>query len=497
MARAGRLAEALALALTASGIAWLCVIWARMAVSPAPQEMREAAPLLSTLAFLAGQNPYAVATLPGPANLYGPLYPLVAVPAAWVLGPTLIAMRATTAACLLGASLILHRACRAEGGGRTLSLLLTAQVLAGWLYWVGPTTRPDALGLLLMLAGCAAFARAPFRWPNFLALLAAALLGFAAKIYFVFPAFVAAAWVFWRGRHALGIAYGLAASLGLAATILGLATLFPGWAAVVLGANIGAAIYDPHHLLRQAGDWTVFSLPLLAGLAAVAPAAWAALRRPRTIGFWAFAALAGLSALLLRLGGHDGAHMTYFFHLLSPFAAVALAAAAGEAPLPRRAVACAFPLALLLNAHWFPWQVQRFAAAEAGFAAAARLIEAARSPLATTEFAPLLLAAGRPAPETGHSEYFAGVLAAAPPSWLAPLLPPRAVLEARAAALAAPIETGLAARAFDLVLTNPFGFGLMPRPLLEANYAPAGRLAVEMPWAAQAWEAEIWRPRPP
>lgn len=467
-----------------------------MVVSPAPQEMREAAPLLTTLAFLAGANPYAVATLPGPANLYGPLYPLAALPFAWLLGPGLVAMRAATAAFLVAASLILYRACRAEGGARTLSLLLVGQVLAGWLYWVGPTTRPDGLGLLLMLAGSAAFARDPLRWPRYLALLAASLLGFAAKVYFVFPAFVAAAFVFWRGHYARGIAYGLAALLGLAASIAGLAALFPGWAAVVLGANLGAAIYDAGHLLRQSRDWAVFSLPLLAGLAAIAPGALAArLRAPRAIGFWAFAACAGLAALLLRLGGHDGAHMTYFFHLLSPFAAVALAGAARDAALPSRAVALAFPLAILLNAHWFPWQWHRFASAEAGFAQAARLIAAARAPLATTEFAPLLIAARHQAPETGHSEYFAGVLAKSPPAWLAPLLPPHPVLEARAAALAAPITAGLERRGFDLVLTNPFGFGLIPRALLETHYVREAQLAVEMPWAAQAWQAEIWRPR--
>lgn len=456
-----------------------------MATSPAPQEMREAAPLLTLLSFLQGQNPYALATLPGPANLYGPLYPLACVPFAWVLGTGLVAMRVATAVFLLGASAITYRLCRRAGGGVAISLLLTGQVLAGWLYWVGATVRPDGLCLLLMMAGYAAFSAGPPAWRRFLPALALWLLAFAAKIYFVFPAFVVAAWVFCTGRFRLGLAFGAVAGTGTAATMALLAFLFPGWAAVVLGASLGATVYDLDHLLRQSFDWAVFSLPLLIGLA---------VGRPRSLSLWAFAALAGLLALLASLGGHTGAHMTYFFHLLSPFAAIALAEAAGDAPLPRRAVAIAFPLAILLNAHWFPWRIGVFAAGEAGFAQAARLIGAAKSPLATVEFAPLLVAVGRAAPENGHAEYFAYGLDHPPPAWLLPLWPSMELLRERAGSAARDVTDGLAAKKFDLVLTNRFGFGLIPRDLLAARYAVAGTLPVSMPWAAQSWQAEIWRP---
>lgn len=465
-----------------------------MATSPAPQEMREAAPLLTLLAFLRGANPYALATLPGPANLYGPLYPLAAIPFAWLLGPGLVAMRMANALFLLGAAAITYRLCRRAGGGGAISLLLTLLVLAGWLYWVGATVRPDGLGLLLMMAGYAIFAGGPPGWPRFLPALALWLPAFAAKIYFVFPAFVVSAWVFCIGRRWLGLAFASVAALGLAGTMLLLVRLFPGWAAVVLGASLGATVYDPAHLLRQSLDWAVFSAPLLAGLLAVAPGRRWRLRVPS---LWGFAAAAGAAALLASLGGHTGAHMTYFFQLLSPFAAIALAGAAGAAPLPRRAVAFAFPLAIVINAHWFPWRIGAFAAGEAGFARAAGLIGVAQQPLASVEFAPLLIAAGRAAPENGHAEYFAYALSHSPPAILAPLWPPSAVLRAQADAGAQTIADGLAARRFDLVLTNGFGFGLIPRELLVQHYAIAGSLPVSMPWAAQAWQAEIWRPRAP
>lgn len=468
----------------AAAFAWLLLLWGALVASPWPQEMREAAPLMTTLAFLRGENPYALATLPGPANVYGPLYPLLAVPFAWVLGPGLVAMRLANAAAILAATAILYAACRRAGAARVPALLGCALALAGWLYWVGPTVRPDGVGLALMLGGCAIFARNPFAWRGFGPALALWLLAIAGKLYFVFPAPVAIGWVLLAGRGRLAIGYGIVAAIGLVATILGLAAIFPGWPVVALGANLGATDYDRDHLLRQAIDWALFSLPLLVALAMVV--------RQLRLDPWGAWALGGLAALLLSLGGHPGAHMTYFFHLLTPFAVVAATAAMGESALPRRAMAFAFLAALALNARWFPATP---AAGSPGFAEAARLIAQARAPLATTEFAPLLLAAGHVPTENGHADYFPYALAHPPPAWAAPLWPPPALLAARAEALTRPIEAGLAAKKFDLVLTNRFGFGLIPRPLLEAHYQVVGHLPVAMPWAAQAWAAEVWRPR--
>lgn len=482
--------------LTAAAFLWLGVIWLRMALSAAPQEMREAAPLLTTLAFLAGHNPYALATLPGPASLYGPLYPLVAVPFAMLLGPGLAAMRIANGVAIIAASVILFRLCRRQGADRIAAALGTALALAGWLYWVGPTVRPDGLALALCLGGVALFTRKAPGWRGFLPALVLWLLAFAAKLYFVFPAFVAALWTFCTGRVRLGIAFAAAAAAGVTASIVLLALLFPGWPAVALGSSLGATVYDGGHLLRQAADWALFSLPLLAGLLVLAAGPWP--RRRLNLSdrsFPAFAAWSGLVALVASLGGHTGAHMTYFFHLLSPFAIIALAGAAGTRPAVRRAISFAFPAAILLNAHWFPWRIGAFAEAEAGFAEAAMLIEAARAPLATTEFAPLLIEAGRPAPENGHAEYFAVALSHPPPALLAPLWPPATQLADQLRRLETPIKDGLASERFDLVLTNPFGFGLIPRPLLERHYRSDGSIAITMPWADQHWQAEIWRPR--
>lgn len=468
------LAEGAALAFFLAAIAWLVMLWGRMIVSPAPQEMREGAIILTTLALLDGRNPYAteVAALSG--NLYGILYPLLVAPVALILGPGLPAHRLVNAIGLVIAAVLVWRAARRAGSAALPALLAALLTLAGWLYWVGPTVRPDGVGLACMLGALAIAAPDPGSPRRFAAALALSLAGFAAKIYFLGGVFIIAAHVFLFVGWRRGILFGAVTLAATAAWAGLLALLLPAWGAHVLGANVGATGYDTAHLLRQGKDWLIFSLPLLAWLAA------AALVLPRArwrgeAGFWGFAALCGLAVLLASLGGHTGAHMTYFFHLLTPPLAIALAAATGDAWGPRRALVLALPVAVLLNAHWFVLSPARFAAAEARFAIAAEALAGARSSLVTTEFAALAALAGHAPVETGHSEYMLDA--------------------AGAAALRARIAETLAAGGFEIAIVNRNNGGLVhARDVEAAGYRRVAALPVDLVWAAQAWGADIWLP---
>ncbi len=297
------LAEGAALAFFLAAMAWLGMLWLRMIVSPAPQEMREGAIILTTLALLDGRNPYAteVAALSG--NLYGILYPLLVVPLALIIGPGLPAHRLVNALGLVVATVLVWRAARRAGAARLPALLAALITLAGWLYWVGPTVRPDGVGLACMLGALAVSAPNPGSPRRFAAALALSIAGFAAKIYFLGGVFIVAAHVFLFVGWRRGIVFGTITLAATAAWAGLLALLMPAWGAHVLGANVGAAGYDTAHLLRQGKDWLIFSLPLLAWLAA------AVLLLPRArwggeAGFWGFAALCGLAGLLVALGGH-------------------------------------------------------------------------------------------------------------------------------------------------------------------------------------------------
>lgn len=479
-----------ALAFALAGFAWLALIYLRMLVSPAPQEMREGALVVTTLALLDGRNPYGLEALAAAGNLYGILYPLAVAPFAALFGAGLAVHRAVAGLGFALAAWLLFRILRREGVERLTAGLATALVVAGWLYWVGATVRPDGIGVALMMAAYAAMAPRPEDPRRFALGLAFSLLGLATKVYFVFPAGVAAAYVFLFRSWRRGLAFGIATLAGIAATLALLAVVFPGYPVLVLGANLAATSYDLHHLIRQSRDWAVFSLPLLAALGVLA----ACRPRPAAPSFWSFASLAALAALLALLGGHPGAHMSYFFHLLSPPLAVAVLAAGARRPEVGRALRLALPAAMLANAHWFPLDPDRFAEAEARFAAAGRLIEAAEAPLVTTELAALAALEGDAAPETGHSEYFAEAVAVEPPLLLEPIWLPRAAIDQELAGLAELIGAGLDGQRFDVVIANQGSSLVRIEALRRCHYRVVDRIEVEMAWSFQRWPLDVWRP---
>lgn len=482
--------EGAALAFALAGFAWLALIYLRMLVSPAPQEMREGALVVTTLALLDFRNPYGVDALAEAGNLYGIVYPLLVVPFAALFGAGLAVHRAVAGLGFALAGWLLFRILRREGVERLTAGLATALVVAGWLYWVGATVRPDGAGVALMMAAYAAMAPRPEDPRRFALGLGLALLGLATKVYFVFPAGVAAAYVFLFRSWRRGLAFGVATLAGIAAALVLLGLAFPGYPVLVLGANLAATSYDPGHLVRQSWDWAVFSLPLLAALAVLATV------RPRLteLSFWGFASLAALIALLALLGGHPGAHMSYFFHLLSPPLAVAVLSAGARQPAVGRALLLALPAAMLANAHWFPLDPDRFAGAEARFAAAGRLIEDAEAPLVTTELAALAALDGDAAPETGHSEYFAEALAVEPPLLLEPLWLPRETIGQEVAGLADGIGAGLNHHRYDVVIANEGSSLVRTEALRRCRYRVVDRIEVEMAWSFQRWPLDVWRP---
>lgn len=478
-------------------LAWWCTLlgvvcigalvpfWFRMIVSPAPQEMREGALLWSTRALLTLQNPYALETLPGPANMYGPLYPLLVVPVAALIGPSLFAHRLVNGLWILVACGLIFRVLRGYGVTRLTATAGSAMNLAGLLYWVGPTARPDGLGVALLIGAYAVMAPNPLSPRRFGAGLLLAMAGFATKVYYVLPALAVVAWVIWRRGPIRSLPIALTAAGALAATTLLLMSVFPAWAPIVLGANLRSTTYDPWHLAIQSRDWAIFSLPLLVGLAA----AWRPWRAP--VDLWTLALGAGVAAMVLALGGHRGAHMTYFFHLVTPPLTVVALRHADRATLPRLAFAVALPVAVLLNAHWFTFDVDRMTRAEATFNRLARAIDHASRPAGTSEIAPLLMAAGIDPVETGHTEYFH---VSEHPAYLSLFWAEAARLEAGERRFTHRFYSAMHSGAFDLVIANRRRLDLFTPDALSTRYAPVERVQIDLPWTQQSWPVDLWVP---
>lgn len=466
-------------------IAALVPFWIRMMVSPAPQEMREGALLWSTRALLAHQNPYAIDSLPGPANMYGPLYPLVAMPVAWLLGPTLFAHRLVNGLGIAIACALIYRTLRGFDVRWPTALAGAAINLAGLLYWVGPTARPDGIGVALLVAAYAVMAPAPATPWRFVAGLLFSLAGLATKLYYVLPVVAAVVWIAHRHRPVVAARAAAGAALGIGGGVALLSWLFPAWAPVVLGANLAATTHDTRHLVRQAWDWAVFSLPLLVALAA----AW----RPwqRAADLWTVGLATGVAAVALVLGGHRGAHMTYFFHLITPPLTIVALRDADRRHATRLAFAATLLAAVVVNAQWFNWDMDRIRRAEATFARLSAAVAGATRPTGTSEVAPILLAAGVDPMETGHTEYFH---VRRPPTLLSALWGDDARLQAAERRFDRRFYSAVTSGAFDLVIANRRRLDRITPDGLSSRYRTVDSLVIDLPWARQSWPVDIWIP---
>jgi hypothetical protein len=486
--RLERVAQLLALL----AFAWLLLLHLLMVVTEAPMEMRDGAMLATTAALLDGRNPYAIDGLMQTGNVYGIGYNLAVLPFAWLLGPGFLAHRLVSALAIFGACLLLYRWLRAASVGRLDALLGTGLAYAGFIYYTGGVARPDGLGLLLMLAAIETLRRDDCKARGFAACLGLSLLGLACKLYYVWPAFAAAAYVFlWRGRRR-GLVYGAAAIAATAAALLLMQALLPGYGPLVLVGNLRDTDYAPFYLLQQSRDWLVFELPLIAGFALALLAARPALRAAGLFGGFS---LLGAAVLLLLLGGHTGAHLSYYFQLLTPsFTVVALSLAARHR-LAMTIFRLTLPIAVLANAHWFPLDPLRIARAGESYSAITRSIAGEGAVLATLEFTGALIAGHRPVADTGHSVYLGNAIRPTPVP-LQRVLPPLSEITAEWDRENATIRDGIAAQHYDVALIGATD-SLFPMDLLAADYEKAGSVLIDMAWAQQRWPVTIWRPRRP
>jgi hypothetical protein len=490
-----------------AGFALLLALHLQAILADAPMEMRDGAAVATTVALLEGRNPYALPGIATSGNLYGILYPVSVLPFAWAFGPGFLAHHLATAAAIWSACGLVWWRLRASGVGRLDALLGTGLIYAGLVYFTGAAARADGLGVLLMLAALIVMERGGFSTRAFAAGLGLSLLAMLAKIYFVWPAFAVATYVFLCRDLRRGLAYGIAAILATAAAWALIGLLAPGYVAVVLMASIGATSYDAGHLVRQVAEWSLFSLPLLAAGVLALPGR----RRVRDPGAWAVMFGLGWLAIIGTLGGHKGAHLSYLFQLLTPFLVVAALTAARDRPSAMLAFRLLLPVAILLNAHRF-LPVPPVSAADCALSMRAPEAEIARGArvLATAELAGQLALAGRSGAETGHSEYFNDALGPRP-GWLLPFLPPQPAMTAEWQGLVERIRADVAARRYDVVYVGAHPSVLIPRDLIAEHYArdpprcpsldavqsgdePPLPGAV-MPWSRQAWPFEVWRPR--
>ncbi len=485
---------AVAIGLSSAYGSWLLLLYLRMIVSPAPQEMREGATVWITGLLLEGRNPYALSELPASANVYGIVYHLAVWPLALMFGNGFVVHRIVSGVSVAGACALTHRLLRREGADTLVTWTGVLMFFASSLYFVAPLARPDSLGLLLSMASITVLFRKRVTGGALAVGLVLALLALATKVYFAYPPFVLAAYMVLFGPRWRGLAYGLGVVSASVACLLGLTTVYPGYISLSLVANAGTTFNNGLHLMRQTSDWLVFSLPLTVALVALGGALMARPGRPKWLqrpSLFAFASVANATVFFGWLGWHAGAHMTYLFHLVTPVLIPALLPAVGQRPWSRAAVAVALPLALALNADYFPKTFARFTASEHSFAGIGSTVRTYDHVLGSTEVAGVLALAGRPVYDTGQSEYFKDAVS----DRSVPGMLPAEAVRGRWESFLGTLEGDIAAERFDLIVRSR-RYGLIPEDLVADHYHVVDTIEVDFAWSGQHWPVDFWRPGP-
>lgn len=118
---------------------------------PYQLEFREGASLQTTNTLLKGENPFALENQPLNTNVYGILYSIICYPFAKFFGATLFVHRSVSALFIFLSCFIFFLFAKKRKVNNIIIISTVLIFYASLLYFVTPLTRPDSLGLFLFI----------------------------------------------------------------------------------------------------------------------------------------------------------------------------------------------------------------------------------------------------------------------------------------------------------------------------------------------------------
>jgi len=384
------------------------------------------------------------------------------------------------------------------------------------LFFINPIARPDSVGTMLFLAAIAAPWLASFSYRGIAASAFLAALAFLTKPYFAIAFVIVSTYLFlfnsiWRSIAFIAISIAI-----LGVTFIVVTSLLPTYFYEIVLSNFYlVGPYLVQHMTLQVDDYMQLYWSLLVsllGLALLGVVRWSrscSNDRPRwhlspTAGllpvkmdYFLFAALVSFLACVYPLGGNNGAYLTYFFQLITPCLAVAVARMLDRVDLgvagPGTNVtsdAVRISICLLLCANivtllrWtdasFDWDKS---------AAAWKKIEIVLSGyqnvLSVPALAATLIRQQKPVYDSGITGTFHFIPTEKMPRDLA----------LRTIAWRQDIYTQIAERKFDLIVSDRTGMpAFANEELVHKHYEKAETSTVYMP-TGQQWILQFWTPR--
>lgn len=481
---------------------------------PWPNQSREAAMMLSTDLLLKGDNPYLLSHQPIYTNLYGLLYNFCVYPVARLFGPTMLVHKAVAGAFLLGSCGLYYVILRRIGIMRLYVWAAVLLLYASLLMRTTPLPGPDTMGTFLLLASVFWPWLRNFSWPS---LLASVLLGVAAfytKPYFVLGALCLGSFLFCFVSVKKGFIYLAACGLLLLLVAILLNHVCETYFYNTFLVYRNFIVYNAHYMVAQLRAYISFYRELLvlglvaavinvcrwwfAGARCVPFSQWfkAVRQAPTAVTLPVFGFSFMLVLFCVKLGGNDGAWLTYLFHLVTPFLLLVIFQLIRN---DRRSYVLNVGLlaaSLFFVTRGYAIQPVHSFESHENWEKIQGLIGSHTNILSAPPFAPILMAQGKPVYDAGQGEYFFSIGSKPPPvPWLFPLVPQ---LQERNRQYLEQIAADIRSKRFDLMLLNvQLSTWLLPPPsVISTYYDHKDSLRLFMPHSGYIWAIEAWEPKP-
>jgi hypothetical protein len=514
--------------LAATLLLLVALVWQHWQIITAtvPLDLYEGTMVLITGIIAEGGNPYTRAFQPQAADVYPPLYNMLAAVLSPLFGNHFQLHRSLSALFILLACVSCALLTLRHSGAWRHALAAGVLWYAALLFYATPVSSTNAPGVALFITCLAVPWWRGFSTGSLAFALLCGLLSFYTKQYFILCMAILCLYVFLYVSMIRALLLGCCFALLLLSSLALVHASSPYYLDNTLFAP-AAAIQGLHMwqiLFMQLGFFLRTYLGLLLALVLVAISAlrtgpvcrdqsdWLALagegwRGPllrRPVDYFWFALFWATLAIVLWLGRNPGNYMTYLFQLMSPFLLIA-----GLSALARSGLRLWLTLPLLALTGYQAWAIlhKDFSVDMDNWREVEALIEDSEAILATQMLVAAQLEHGKPVFQDGHTFYFP--MAAHKPDWMRKANPEdrvEAVWEDYLTRLFRKVER----REFDYIMVSPWEMNgifrqnsppfeeIGGREFLQRHYCKARVIPLSMTerHGGGTWKVQVWQPKP-
>ncbi len=493
----------------------------KLITSPYQQEYREAVTSLATQLLVDNENPYRIENQPEYGQAYGIVQNLIAYPFAYLLGSSLQTHRLVTLVGIILSCLVIILWLSELKISLLIAVPATLTLYLSFFYNVLPLNRPDSWGLFFMLLSLYIPFKYNYSTKSLIASIGLGLIAFYTKSYFVLGIISIGSFLFFFISKKKGLIYTLFFLITFAVSIYVVSSVYPLFFYLTVLSFLNYAIGGSWMYANEQVITFLYinKFFLLLGIISISSFVYFKTRSRKTLNYkinlnmvnfdkGLITTTISLSNLLvvytfflffgivyIVLGRNGGAFLVYYFTHITPILILVVIIFLFKSA--NKALLAVGMLLIVLNI----WSVDRLLYSsdlteeeQKNWQKAKTYIENSYHVIGSPVVANLIKEKGLKVYKQGLSGQFISAGNVKKPI-LKSIFPRYIEIDTVLKQFYAQIDNGLINQKFDLVITEK-GNSVTPtnKPITK-NYDRVDVLTLAMPFSAQYWELEFWKPK--